>query len=71
MGFVERKETYVVAGLGLPKLDSLRGKSLDVASLVDDTSTSGSSTDVNADEVVLLQMVSLGNFPGWLLPDSS
>jgi hypothetical protein len=54
---VNRAETignaHIVAVLGLPQLNVLRGQSLDVTGLVDDAGAGRARTDINSDVVVL------------------
>lgn len=44
--------TYIVALLGLPKADILRGHAQDIAFGVDDTSSSTAGADIDADIVL-------------------
>lgn len=44
---------YIVAVLGLPQLDVLRGQSFDVTGLIDDAGAGRACADINADVVVL------------------
>ena len=48
--------TYVVSGLRLPKADVLRCKSDDVSCFVDDTRSCTSSTNIDANVVVLFRV---------------
>ena len=47
-------KTYIVANFGLPKLDVLRRKGLDVSGLVDDTGSGRASSDVHTNVVLLV-----------------
>lgn len=62
---VEERAAHVVACLGLPQLDGLRGQRLDVARLVNNASTGRAGTNVNADEVVVGVVAGLR---AWTLP---